>query len=51
MLYQSMFWYYIKQLEKENYRVVRRNLEETLEVKTFFKMLIGLNCRDPKVEL
>ena len=37
--------------QKKNPRVVRRNLEEPLDVKTFFKMSIGFKCRGSKVEL
>ena len=36
-------WHYIKQLN--NHRVVRRDLEETLDVKTLFKMSILFKCR------
>ena len=30
---------------------LKRNLEETLDVKAFIKMSIGFKCQGPKVEL
>ena len=37
--------------QKKIHKVVRRNLEETLKVKTFFEMSIGIKCQGPKKEL
>ena len=41
----------LRDQEIKIHTAVRGNLEEILEVKTFLKMSIGLNCRSPKVEL
>ena len=42
-----MFWQYIKGLINKIHTAVRRNLEETLEVKTFLKMSLGFKYRGP----
>ena len=41
----------LKEIKNKVHTAVRRNLEEILEVKTFFKMSIGFKCRGPKVGL
>ena len=41
----------LRELKNKIHTAVRRNLEEILEVKIFFKMSIGFKCRGPKVEL
>ena len=42
---------YIKGLKNKIHTVVRTNLEEILELKTFLKTSIGFKCRGPKVDL
>ena len=41
----------IKELKNKIHTVVRRNLEEILEVKTFPQMSVGFKCRGLEVEL
>ena len=41
----------LKRLKNIIHTIVRRCLEETLDVKTFLKMSIGFKCRGPEVEL
>ena len=39
----------LKRLKNKIHTDIRENLEEILEVKTFFKMFIGFKCRGPKL--
>ena len=50
-LSNAQFWQYIKRLKNKTHTVVRRHLEETLDIKTFFNMSIGFKYRGSKVEL
>ena len=55
MLHQPIFkkcslWQYVKGLRNKLHTVVKRNLEEIIEVRTFLKMSIAFKCWGPKVE-